>query len=215
MLNINLSERFLRTRQRLGSLMFLMTLAFGAFVVRAQEVAVKTNLLYDATTTPNIGVEVGLGGKSSLNIVYGLNPWKFDSDSHGKRFARHWLVMPEYRWWACTRLSGHFLGIHTLGGQMNVANVNIPVPGFFFKGIDLRKAAEDSRLQGYYVGGGLTYGYQFPLSHHWNIEGEIGLGYVYSHYDEYPCGDCGLRLSKGNTNYLGLTKLGLSIMYVF
>lgn len=29
----------------------------------AQRVAVKTNLLYDATTTPNLGLEVALGRK--------------------------------------------------------------------------------------------------------------------------------------------------------
>lgn len=42
-------------------------------------------LLYDATTTYNIGFEVGLKVRSTLNVVYGLNPWKFDSDRHGER----------------------------------------------------------------------------------------------------------------------------------
>lgn len=181
----------------------------------AQEVAIKTNLLYDATTTPNIGIEIGLGGKSTLNLVYGINPWKFKSDSHGDRFVKHWILMPEYRWWTCTRMSGHFLGVHALGGQMNAANVDLPVPGAFFSGINLRNAVKDSRYQGWYAGAGFTYGYQYMLSRHWNLEAEIGVGYAHLWYDQYPCGECGTRISKGQTNYLGLTKLGLSIMYVF
>lgn len=44
--------------------------------VRAQKLAVKTNLLYDATTTPNIGAELQTGRHTSLQVVYGLNPWK-------------------------------------------------------------------------------------------------------------------------------------------
>lgn len=187
----------------------------AASLAASAQVAVKTNLLYDATTTPNLGVEVGVGGKSTLNLVYGLNAWKFNSDSHGQRYAKHWVLMPEYRWWLCSRFSGHFFGVHAFGGQMNAANVALPIPGGFFKGVNLTKAVKDSRYQGEFAGVGLTYGYQWPLSRHWNLEAEIGAGYGHVWYDQYPCGACGDRISKGGTNYAGLTKLGLSIMYVF
>lgn len=172
-------------------------------------------MLYIATTTPNIGVEVGIGNNNTVNLFYGLNPWKFSSDFHGQRYAKHWLLMPEYRWWQCTIMNGHFIGVHALGGQMNVSNVNIPLPGFFFSGVNVSKAARDSRYQGWYAGAGFTYGYQYMLSRHWNLEGEIGVGYAHAWTDQYPCGDCGTRIRKCNSNYLGLTKLGLSIMYVF
>ncbi|MDE6144508.1 MAG: DUF3575 domain-containing protein [Muribaculaceae bacterium] len=201
-------RRFLK---KLASLaMILATLPTAA-----QEVAVKTNLLYDATTTPNLGVEVGLGGNHTLNLVYGLNPWKFDSDTHGERFAKHWVFMPEFRWWTCSRLNGHFFGVHAMGGQLNVSNVDLPMPGVFFSGVNLRKAVRDSRYQGAFAGAGITYGYQYPLSRHWNLEAEVGVGYSHVWYDRYPCGDCGSKLSSGHANYAGLTKLGLSIMYVF
>lgn len=189
-----------RTRNRLRTpfhlLLLLLAMNCAWSSANAQEVALKTNLLYDATTTPNLGIEIGLGGKSTFNLVYGLNPWKFNTDSHGERFAKHWLLMPEYRWWTCTRMNGHFFGIHLLGGQMNVANVNLPVPGKFFKGVNLQEAVKDSRYQGWYGGAGITYGYQYMLSRHWNLEGEIGVGYVRFWYDQYPCGDCGTRISR-------------------
>ena len=196
----------------ISSVLLALFLSPGA---AAQQIALKTNLLYDATTTPNLGLEFGLSSKSSLNIVYGLNPWKFSTDTHGERFVKHWVVMPEYRWWTCTTMNGHFFGVHAMGGQLNVSNVSLPVPGVFFSGLNLKNAARDGRYQGIFAGAGLTYGYQYPLSKHWNIEGEIGVGYAHLWYDQYPCGDCGTKISTGDANYLGLTKLGLSIMYVF
>lgn len=196
---------------------FLICLAVAAAssVAALGQVAIKTNLLYDATTTPNLGIEVGVGGKSTVNLVYGLNPWSFSSETHGKRFARHWVLMPEYRWWPCTRFNGHFFGAHAMAGQLNVSNVDIPLPGGFVGGLNLRSAAKNSRYQGPFAGVGLTYGYQWSLSRHWNIEAEIGAGYARMWYRQYPCGNCGRKISSGHADYLGLTKLGLSVAYIF
>lgn len=52
---MNLKQRIL---QRLGALMLASILCLN---LNAQHAAVKTNLLYDATLTPNLGVELGLG----------------------------------------------------------------------------------------------------------------------------------------------------------
>ena len=87
---------------------------------QAQSVAVKTNLLYDATLTPNLGVEMGLGKRVTAQLFYGLNPWKF---SEGKSM-RHWQLMGEGRYWFCSKFNGHFLGVHAMGGQFNMAKVN-------------------------------------------------------------------------------------------
>ena len=78
--------------------------------VNSQEVAVKTNLAYWATTTPNIGMELAVSKKSTLDIGGGLNVFEF---SDNVRF-KHWLVQPEYRWWFCEAYNGHFLGVHVL-----------------------------------------------------------------------------------------------------
>lgn len=51
------------------------------FLPASAQFALKTNLLYDATTTPNLGAELVLSRKSTINLVYGLNPWKFSSKS--------------------------------------------------------------------------------------------------------------------------------------
>lgn len=186
-----------------------------AFQASAQELAVKTNLVYDAMTTPNIGVEIGLPGRSTANVVYGLNPWNFGSNDYGKRKAKHWVVQPEYRWWFCTKFNGSFVGIHALGGQLNASNVNLPVPGFFFSGENLQKGVKDHRYEACYAGAGVTYGYQWILGRHWNLEAEVGAGYIHAWYKKFDCDECGRKVGDGGSNYVGLTKLGLSILYIF
>lgn len=178
------------------------------------QLAIKTNLLYDATTTPNLGLELGVGSRSTINLVYGLNPWNFKSGDINRK-AKHWVAMPEYRWWFCSKFDGHFIGVHAMGGQFNAANVNLPLPGGFVGGENIARQARDKRLEGWFVGGGITYGYQWVLSKHWNLEAEIGAGYDYVKYKKFKCDDCGAKIGEGHTNYLGVTKLGLSIIYLF
>lgn len=176
-----------------------------ALPASAQNVAVKTNALYWATTTPNIGVEVSVAKQHSLQLFYGLNPWK---QSGGDQTSlRHWLLMPEYRYWFCESFNGWFVGAHLMGGQFNMGGVDLP--------FGLMPTLENRRYEGWYAGGGVTAGYQWVLSRHWNIEASLGVGYDYIKYDKFRCGECGERLKSGHTNYIGPTKLALSVMYVF
>lgn len=193
----------------------LILLCAGIVPMRSQGVALKTNFLYDMTTTPNLGLEFSVGRKNTMNIVYGLNPWKFDSKSHGERYLRHWLLMPELRWWRCTKFNGSFFGIHLMGGEFNASTVDVPLPGVFFKGDNIRTGVRDTRYEGKYAGIGVTYGYQWILGRHWNIEAEIGIGYDHIWYDRYPCYECGAKISSGQSNYAGITKVGLSLLYLF
>ena len=52
-------------------LALLILLLFGGGRVFAQKVAVKTNVLYWATTTPNLGFEFGLGKNFSAGTTRG------------------------------------------------------------------------------------------------------------------------------------------------
>lgn len=180
------------------------------------QVALKTNLVYDATTTPNLAAEIGIGRKHSVQLLYGLNAWTFDSATKGgeKKF-KHWVLMPEYRWWTCSNFSGWFIGVHAMGGQFNGGNITIPFPGAFFSGENLRQGLKTNRYEGGFIGGGATVGYQWILGKHWNLEAEVGVGYDRVWYEKYPCAECGTRLDKASTNYIGVTKLGLCLLYIF
>lgn len=175
------------------------------FKTSAQDVALKTNALYWATTTPNMGIEAAVGKKHTLQLFYGLNPWK---QSDGDQTSlRHWLLMPEYRYWFCQSFNGWFIGAHLMGGQFNMAGIHLP--------FGLLSGLENHRYEGWYAGGGISAGYQWPLSKHWNVEASLGVGYDYIKYDKFRCGECGERIKSGHTNYFGPTKLALSLLYVF
>ena len=174
--------------------------------VHAQQVALKTNLLYDATATPNLGMEIGVGKKHTFQVFYGLNPWKF---GHGddQKFIKHWVVNPEYRYWFCHRFNGSFVGVHAFGGQFDAANVHLP--------FGMYPGVRDNRYEGWYVGGGVSYGYQWVLARHWNLEASLGVGVAYLDYDKYGCGICGRKLDDGHKWYVGPTKFALSVMFMF
>ncbi len=173
----------------------------------AQDWAMKSNLLYDATTTLNAGVEVGLAPRWSLDVSGNLNAWTF---SEGKRW-KHWLVQPEARYWLCDRFAGHFFGAHLLGGQYNFGNLNLPD----FLGNKLSNL-KDYRYQGWFAGAGVAYGYTWILGKHWSVEAEIGFGWAYTRYDKYRCANCGKKVDSGrHHNYVGPTKAALNLIYVF
>lgn len=171
--------------------------------IHAQNVAVKTNLLGWTTASPNLGLEVGLGKKTTLNLSGSVNPFRF---GEGRQW-KHWLAQPEFRYWFCERFHGHFLGLHALGGEYNIAKVKTP--------FGLYPGLEDTRYQGWGIGAGIAYGYQWLLSKHWSFEATAGVGYVYSEYDRYPCAECGSKLESGRKHYFGPTKAALSLIYMF
>ena len=177
-----------------------VTLTFTTTLI-AQKVAVKTNLLYGATATPNLQLEFGLSKKSTLDIGGGLNWFDF---SDNKKF-KHLLVQPEYRYWFCEAFNGHFLGVHAHGAQFNVGNIDISAGR-----LDKLK---NRRYEGHLFGGGLSWGYQWVVSPRWNIEVNLGGGYARIDYTKYCGKECGAPLSSGKHNYWGVTRAGLSIVY--
>lgn len=184
----------------------LMALAWQE--ITAQEVALKTNAAYWATTTPNLGIEVALAPKWTIDVSGGYNPWTFSDNKKWK----HWLVQPELRYWLCEKMGGHFFGLHLNGGQYNMGNINA---NFKILGTDY-SVLKDSRYEGWFVGAGIGYGYAWMLNQHFNLEAEIGVGYNYSRYSSYECATCGSQVEKDKShNYIGPTKAAINLVYVF
>jgi hypothetical protein len=172
--------------------------------VHSQDVALKTNVLYDAALSPNLGIEFGMAPKWSFDLSGNVNAWTL---SHGHRW-KHWLAQPEARYWFCERFAGHFLAMHLLGGQYNIGGYNFTMLG--------TKLESAYRYQGWFAGAGIGYGYSWALSKHWNIEAEIAVGYAYTRYDKYECANCGKKVDDDHPhNYVGPTKAALNLVYVF
>lgn len=187
----------------------LLTLLLGILIVniaQAQNVDVKTNLLYDAAANVNLGVEARLAKRWSLDLSADFNDWTIN-----KHKWKHWFLQPEARYWFCEAFVKHFIGFHAIGGQYNFGNIK---NSFSFLGNDFSKLT-GHRYQGWGIGGGIAYGYSLPLDKSWNIEFEIGFGYIYLDYDIFECQNCGRKTGSDHHNYVGPTKAAINLVYVF
>ena len=143
----------------------------------------------------------GLGKKTTLDLYGGYNPFTFGGN---KRF-KHWLVQPEFRYWTCERFNGTFWGLHLHGGEFSVAGIHLPFKMF--------PSLKDHRYEGYFYGGGVSVGHQWVLSKRWNLEASVGVGYAHWVYDKYRCVNCSPKIKSGHKNYVGPTKVAVSLVY--
>lgn len=171
--------------------------------VSAQQVALKTNLLYWAAATPNIGAEVALSKHSTLSVSANYNPWTIGSDNK----IQHWFVQPEYRYWLCEKYTRSYFGVHLIGGEFEVGGFKLPF-GLFTR-------LQDHYYKGSAIGAGISYGYHFYISPHWNLEATVGVGLVRLRYHAEP-----ITGAKGHyqnrTRILPVpTEVGISFVYLF
>ena len=189
-------------------LLLFLLIGGGEFSqVSAQKWAIKTNVIYDATATANLGIEIGLAPKWTLDISGNLNAWSKNEATKWK----HWMVQPEARYWFCDRFSRHFLGFHAIAGAFNFGGINNNIS---FLGTDFSRL-QDNRYQGYAYGAGVAYGFAFMLSEHINLELEAGFGYMYLDYEIFDCSDCGRRIGDGGHHYIGPTKAAINLVFLF
>lgn len=182
-------------QRRIRTLVFILScLPMLAF---CQQAALKTNIVFWGTTTPNAGIELGMGRKLSLDIWGAYNAWKYPDDMK----LNLYLLQPELRYWFCRKFEGHFVGLHGHYGHFNIGQIP------FISGL------KDYVLRGDLYGGGVTYGYHWALGERWGMEALIGAGYAYMKYDKLRCDACAERVGAFTRSYFGPTKIGFSIIY--
>ena len=147
--------------------------------------AIKTNLLYaGATLTPNLGFEIGLGGRTSIELSGGYNNWHnlwdnaatgpdFDLNNNYKRRLDHIFGKIDFRYWFGERFDGHFLGAGVFYTDYNVGDMKVPL---------LFEREYDYNGNGF--GGVISYGYLWRWSSHWAMEFSIGAGIAALEYDK-------------------------------
>ena len=176
-------------------------IAAGLFLfttkANAQQVAIKTNALMWTVLTPNLGCEVVLGERGSLDIsAFGhYKPYGVDS----KIIA----VQPEYRYWFSGRpMVREFVGISTMvvGYDLNIKN---------------------QVYDGYAVSAGLVGGYSFLLGEKWRFELCGGISLLFfsqkQHYKDDNYNDYFIE-QVPTANSLGYklfpAKLGVTFTYI-
>ena len=120
--------------------LLLCGIGWGA---KAQTVAVKSNILYDATATVNLGAEVAFNRHWSLDISGNYNGWDVASDKSWK----HWMVQPEARYWLHEKFNGHYFGVHGVYMDYDMSHVNF-----------MSVMKKDFAYDGNAYGGGISYG---------------------------------------------------------
>lgn len=169
-------------------LLFWIGMSFSK--VYGQHIAVKTNLLEWGMVSPNVGVELVLGRKVSLELTSGFN--FIDS----KKRVNYFRIQPEVRYWLERPLVHHFVGLSTL-----FVRDNIHIDEKHFKG-DL-------------FGAGITYGYNWILGERWNLEATLGLGVV--KYRQFKWREGEKKPASPNNTGVAFApiKAGISFIYIF
>ena len=91
---------------------------------------------------------------------------------------------------------------------MNVAGINIP---FIIQ--NHSREMKGHRYEGYFYGGGVSAGYHWILSSRFSVEASLG-GYARVKYDKFRCTLLREKDRQGKADYLGPTKLAVSIVYM-
>lgn len=173
-------------------------------------VAIKTNLLYDATATINLGVEFAVADQMTVDISGNYNAWYTDKSKNYK--IRHAMIQPEFRYYLDESLRGHYFGAHLIAGEYNVNGDN----WLFGSMINVSTISdlEENRYEGVGYGAGLSYGYVTRLADRLNLEFNLGVGYIHLDYDMYGSNKCAPLIGSDTDGYFGLTKLGVTLSYV-
>lgn len=204
--NLHNSSIMTYTRQQPGIHFFrkqslLLFLFLPLFSVAQEKVALKTNLAGWAGGNINLSAELPVSTRFSVGLGGSYNPWEYKPASK----LQHLLVRPEARYYPCRVFRKWFVGVQGLYGVFNAGGLDVP----------LFPTLRNRRYIGTMWGASAIGGYQFPISRHWSFETSIGLGYIHSTGDLHKLRDCTYHLGKKTKNYLGLTDLSFSFIYVF
>lgn len=165
---------------------FLLALVALCQVARAQ-VSLRTNLLWDAVSEPNLGIELALGEHWSVGVDGGLKAWPrwLAWDWESQENTTHWrnfAVVPELRYYLKEVYDGLYFGADLLYTHFNVGNVQFP--------FGLYPQVRDARLQGDLLGAGLLAGRSYWLGRHWRVEAQLGVAVGYYYAGKYSCDHC-------------------------
>ena len=170
--------------------------------------ALRTNLFYAGTATPNLGLDIALGQHVSLGVTAGLKPWPrwlaWDYATENPTKWRHLLVAPELRWWPKRTFDGWFFGADFLYSHYNIGAISLP--------FGLYSVLNEHRLQGDAYGGGLFFGHSWWLGEHWRLELAGGAAAAWINADRYACAHCGAQVGT-EQGVVVLPQLALNIAW--
>ena len=165
-------------------------------VLETRFIAAKTNLLVGAATVANLGFEIELGRKWSLDVPVYYSPYNITPT----RKCRILATQPEVRFWPAKAGSGHFIGLHGTVGFFNIA-------------INDHGRYQDPDSPAWGCGLGYGYALNFGANKNWGLEFNLGLGVVKYKYDVYYNRENGQKFDSGEGWWWGPTRAGITLTY--
>lgn len=163
--------------------------------LKAQRMALTSNLLEDAVLTPNLGLDIVVADRQSIAFDVSFAPYKLSEKFHNK----HMALRAGYKYWFSQALYAHYLSID---GVVSSSDVRIGSLG-----------ARDE-----YIALGVGYGYSFIISKRLNIVPNLGIGLAYgSRYDgtDHMAGpNEGIHATSTVRFMPVVTRLAVTIQYV-
>ena len=166
----------------------------------SQNVSVSTNLIdYACLGTLNVEASYSVAQHWSVTASARYNPFTFHKGDADRQFqyrqqsyavgARFWTWHSFSGWWAASKIRYQE---YNHGGMFS------------------RDAEEGDR-----IGIGLSAGYTYMISRHFNLELGIGAWSGMSWYCRYSCPVCGLTVENGRKWFLLPDDVMISLAYVF
>lgn len=182
---------------RIPAVIFAAGLFLFSFNASAQQVGVKTNALMWALMTPNVGCEIVVGQRGSLDLSLSGHYRPYGVDS------KMFFVQPEYRYWFSGRpMTREFVGVTMMAADYDVT-------------------MKHQVYEGYAASCGLVGGYAFSLARNWRLELCGGFAVLYfnqkqyyrdDNYDDYFVGEVSPANAWGYK--LFPAKLGVTFTYI-
>ncbi len=170
-----------------------LSMLLSGIEAHAQKISIKTNILELGVLTPNLGVEVVTGEKSSIDVsIMGhVRPYGMQSNLLS--------IQPEYRYWLSGRpMINAFVGA-TAHGSIHKMTIH------------------DQFCNGASFGLGVTAGYVLALGKKWNMEFTGGLAASYFFQKQYSVKDSDhiIPASMNSRGYKVLpVDLGVTVTYI-
>lgn len=165
---------------------------------RNMYLAIKTNMLHDLLVIPNIGAEVGVWKGLTIGGDY-RNIWLRNDD--WTRWYRVEGFEAEVKYYINEYnrpFKGHHVGIY---GQMLTWDITFNNRGYL--------------AERWACGGGVSYGYILPVGRRFNIDFEIGIGYLGGTMHRYiPQDGCRVWQSAEKFRWIGPTKVGVTLQWL-
>lgn len=167
--------------------------------LKAQRLAVNTDVAMDACLAPSLGIELTMGKKSTLNLngLYGSKVLGQD--------IRIGALQPEWR----VYISGRPMYHHYVGAIGLLASYKMKFDGKWHDG--------DA------AGIGVSFGYVLPLKDRLLVDFHTSLGGIYYHqkeymetenYDEQHLNSAGYPVANASGGLLLPLRIGVSLTYI-